>query len=75
MITCSGLRRAKTLPISSKGFHFESHPPRQANKGQSSNVRRDLQSRRSEYQDLQSENRIKNTPCRWIANPLERKIR
>ena len=63
---CSGLRRAKTLPMSSKEIHFESHI-----------VRRDLQSRRIEYQDLQSENRIKNAniQCRWIANPPERKIR
>ena len=40
------------------------------------NVRRDLQSRRSEYQDFQSEKRIKNAyiQCRWIANPPERKI-
>ena len=58
--------------ISSGGFAIHQNP-----KPPKSNVRRDLQSRRIEYQDLQSANRIKNahTTCRWIANPPERKNR
>ncbi len=55
--------------MSSKEFHFESHI-----------VRRDLQSRRIEYQDLQSENRIINASSNkvmfvGICNPDALNIR